>query len=306
MQSGDNCSALSRRARSGKISTVLHRLPRCTVFALVLIGCGSDPITGHAPYWRINTTAGSSTLLGTIHGGVNPDELPDDLWQRVAAARVVITETDTRTIDSGDFTSAVTLPPGETLEDYTTTEEWRTLLGSDLVDSYRGPMLARLQPWYLQGILVSSLIPEYPPVDVAVVEAGRDAGVSLVFLEHWREQVDMLNGLGVEDGLEQLLMVADDPEQAREIFDDWISAYQAGNGRWLTELTMHPDAVLHRPRYYNDIVFGRNHTWLTAIERELDAGNAFVAVGFAHMFSDAGLVALLRARGYDISKVAPP
>lgn len=277
-----------------------------TLLILLSSGCDSEPTTGHAPYWRVESAAGSSLLLGTIHGGIDADELPASLWQELETARVVITETDTRSIQSGDFMRAVSLPPGESIQAHTTTDEWVTILGSELAALYPGPTMNRLQPWFLQGALVSSLIPAQPPIDEVVMARARDAGLTLLFLEGWREQVELLNGLGIEDGLEQLLAVAEDEELARDILDDWFTAYRAGDGRWLTDLTLHPDDVLHRPRYYHEIVFERNRNWLPTLEPELDQGGAFIAVGFVHMFSDSGLVALLRERGYRISKVPPP
>ncbi len=294
-----NRSALSRPPPSGKIEIV-----RTWLATLSLIGCGDAPVSGHAPFWRVETAAGASLLLGTIHGGVDPTELPDLIWEQVAAARAVVTETDTTAINGNELITAVTL--NESLRQLTTVDEWRTIVASELGAIYPHSILERRQPWYLHGILINALIPAHPPVDVAVADAGRAAGVELLFLEHWREQVDMLNALGIEDGLEQLLRVASDQELAREVFDDWAAAYQAGDVRWLAELVMHPDAVLHRPRYYDEIVFGRNRDWLPVVERELDGGDAVVAVGFAHMLGDAGLVALLRGRGYRITKVPPP
>ena len=46
----------------------------------------------------------------------------------------------------------------------------------------------------------------------------------------------------------------------------------------------------------------RNAAWMKLITKEVDAGNAFIMVGFYHLFSPEGLIVRLRARGYKIDR----
>ena len=66
------------------------------------------------------------------------------------------------------------------------------------------------------------------------------------------------------------------------------------------------EAQAARPEFYEQILYARNDAWLPVIEAQLDVGDAFIAVGFMHMLTDRGLVALLEARGYEVTLLERP
>ena len=52
-----------------------------------------------------------------------------------------------------------------------------------------------------------------------------------------------------------------------------------------------------------ELVGARNRAWLDRLEAELARGGAFVAVGALHLPGADGLVALLRARGWTLTRL---
>lgn len=55
------------------------------------------------------------------------------------------------------------------------------------------------------------------------------------------------------------------------------------------------------PRLYQALLVDRNHAWMPALKRMMDAeGRVVVVAGAAHMVGEDGLPALLRAAGYDV------
>lgn len=52
--------------------------------------------------------------------------------------------------------------------------------------------------------------------------------------------------------------------------------------------------------YHRIMVKERNRTWIPSLRTELDAGNAVIVVGAAHLPGPDGLISLLRQAGYDV------
>jgi uncharacterized protein YbaP (TraB family) len=53
----------------------------------------------------------------------------------------------------------------------------------------------------------------------------------------------------------------------------------------------------------HDLLDARNQAWIPRLEEILDEGNAFVAVGVAHLYGEGSVLDLLRARGYVVSRM---
>jgi uncharacterized protein YbaP (TraB family) len=58
------------------------------------------------------------------------------------------------------------------------------------------------------------------------------------------------------------------------------------------------------PAFADRVVDARNRNWIPEIERYLQSGHTyFVVVGAAHLGGPNGLLALLRARGYQLAQL---
>ncbi|MDB4956467.1 MAG: GumN family protein [Myxococcales bacterium] len=53
------------------------------------------------------------------------------------------------------------------------------------------------------------------------------------------------------------------------------------------------------------LVFSRNRDWIPKLEKILETDHVFIAVGADHLRGDKGVVALLQARGFKVTRVAP-
>jgi len=270
--------------------------------ALVLVAC-TDGDDRRAPCWEVLHEGRASFLLGTMHDEVDADELPQRVWDELDRATVLTTEADVRFILHDEFLEAISLPDGASLSSLVSEEDWQ-----DIVDAFEGMYsaeeLERLQPWYLEGALVRTLVPTVDdPIDTTLVNEAIGAEVRLEFLETWQEQVSMLNGIGLDEGLWMLLRTVRDPEGAAAVHLAWADTYREGDVERLTELSFAPEDIEATPHYYEEIVFARNEAWLPVIESQLQQGGALIAVGFMHMLTDRGLVSLLETRGYAVNLV---
>lgn len=90
-------------------------------------------------------------------------------------------------------------------------------------------------------------------------------------------------------------------------FSDWArAAYAEGNVAGtvaaLTAWQAEPDDLRRSDRDRDVVLTRRNAAWLPRLERRFARpGDHFVAVGAGHLLGTDGLVALLRARGYEVT-----
>jgi hypothetical protein len=281
-----------------------------SVLALAVLGAGCGDGRDEAeqawpPFWEVSFEGQTSILLGTMHDMVDADELPPRIWDELRQARVVVTEADVRSIDRAAFRTAVSLPEGQSVRAEVSQDDWTAI-----VEALDGVATAeeadRLQPWYTQGALVRKIIPTVDdPIDTTLVDEAVLARVQPAFLETWQEQVEMLNGLGIEYGVALLLDTVHDPDATLETFEAWAQAYRAGDIEQLEALSLDPAEMAGAPEYFEQIVFARGEAWLSDLEVQLRGGDAFVAVGFMHMPGDRGLVRLLEAGGFTVTQVVP-
>lgn len=268
----------------------------------ICTGCDDGESTS-APYWEILYEGQKSIMLGTMHDIVDADELPPRIWDELDQAAVLTTEADVRFILPEEFLEAITLPEGHSVRGEVSEADWVSLI--QVFDGiHTQEELDRLQPWYLEGALIRDLVPTVEdPIDTTLVERAFEARVRLEFLETWEEQVEMLNALGLDEGLVILMRTVGDPDGAATAHLEWAEAYRAGDVEQLTELSFDPAALEATPQYYEEIVFRRNEAWLPAIEEQVRVGGALIAVGFMHMPTERGLLSLLEARGYVVNLV---
>lgn len=189
-------------------------------------------------------------------------------------------------------------------------------------------MQALRDAWTAECLPVAELArgaPEVHALQLAVAQAQRQG----LFPHYGAESVLLMNSLAVQRpvaGLEAVqtqlsALLARDEEEAAvlvgEALAEWrrpegahtmerlVRAWAAGD---LEELARYPDwcGCMDSPRerdYYIRLVDGRNPGMADAIERLHAQVSVFAAVGALHMVGPQGLPALLRARGFTVSRV---
>ena len=56
----------------------------------------------------------------------------------------------------------------------------------------------------------------------------------------------------------------------------------------------------------DELLFQRNAAWIPALEKLIDTGSAFVAVGAMHLSGPRSVLDLLAQRGYTVARVTAP
>jgi uncharacterized protein YbaP (TraB family) len=166
--------------------------------------------------------------------------------------------------------------------------------------------LERLQPWYV-ATLISSLrqmkagYNSEDGVDYQIAVRARRDAKPIVGLETATEQLGFFAAMSPDEQrrfLVDSLEETGDQQELRELTEAWrrgdLSALEAELKQGMDDL----------PELFQQIVLQRNRNWLPSIEQMLadPSRDYLVVTGALHMVGPQGLVELLRARGYRITR----
>jgi uncharacterized protein YbaP (TraB family) len=261
--------------------------------------------------YRVEREKHVSYLLGTIHLGFGFDEvLTPKAQSAFAAARVVITETDLTDDPASRLVQAALLPAGQTLNQMLDEPTWNALL-KRLDGQVPTPVLAQMKPWLpavLLGIAeLKEAFDKARPgksermMDVELMDRAEKEGKTLRHLETVDEQIAVFENISIEEQVSELrhALEEDSRAQARAL----VLAFQSGDETLLREALFDDQQMKNAPGFYRAVLFARNARWLPVIEGALAQGDAFIAVGAAHLLGAEGLLETLRVRDYQIARV---
>jgi len=277
-----------RRARldvGGAVAAGRRRVARSlALLAALLGGCASAPL----PYlWRAGPAERPVHLLGTVHQGVPPEDLPPAAWEALAASERLVLEVDLEAVPEAPASL-----PDDRLDELLGPEDWAAL--RELLPGVDPEELARLEPIAVRNRLYELLV-GVEPLEPALLARARALGLEVGWLEEVEEQVALLRG-DREAALAGLRRVVRDPDALARSSERLRRAYVerrveellAGGARTLAALD----------------VAARTRRWLPAVEDALLEGErTLFAVGVAHLLGPDGLVGLLRQRGWTVTRV---
>jgi uncharacterized protein YbaP (TraB family) len=250
--------------------------------------------------WEVQGAAGPSYLFGTIHAGFHADqELPAWVWDKLDGAETFIMELDPTTIPVSELARMSQLPEGKSLDAMLGPEDWTAL--TSLVDA-APDSLKRLQPWAVFLLITQKLYPTPVPLDLALRTRAQAKGKNLVYLEEWKLQADILADMEIGD-LRELL----DPKgKGRTQLEGLVVAYRDGDFEKLTAIGLDPEEIAKNPKRHARLLDDRNRDWIGKLVPHLERGRSFVAVGALHFPGEQGLIELLRAKGFVLTRVVRP
>jgi hypothetical protein len=126
-----------------------------------------------------------------------------------------------------------------------------------------------------------------------------ELGKKIAFLETWKLQAEILQ-MSTVDELREMLK---EPGGGRAALDEMIAAYRAGDFEKLTAIALDPAEIAKNPARHARLLDDRNRAWVGVLAPHLERGRTFVAVGAGHFPGEAGLLALLAARGFEPKRV---
>lgn len=246
-----------------------------------------------------------SLILGTTTAGV---ALADATIDETALRNVRVAIVDFRIdlMTAGDLERA--RMRSDTLETWIGTIAWRDLI-EELMGRASADQLRHMRPWYAYGLLVGHRterlfggdVPE--PMSVALARLASELSIPVRALETPAERVSAMNAIPNDRIGEVLAHVIEHPTQHELHLRALVHRYRSGDESALLEQLTHGLGPEAGGEVYEQIYLERARAWLPELRRELDQGNAFIAMDVGHLLGPHGMLATLRGLGYSIHRV---
>ena len=163
---------------------------------------------------------------------------------------------------------------------------------------------ASWRPWFIVVMLQSAAAHRALPeagVDEYLLKRAAQRSMPVVGLESVQEHARVFSGLSDRES-EILLLTAFIPSDIPQSKDDIIKAWRQGDAEAIVKMMRRESAEF--PAFYGRLLDARNRAWLPKIENFLQSAQTyFVVVGAAHFGGPNGLLALLRAKGYQVEQM---
>lgn len=278
------------------------------LLAVLITGCGKPhSVDAHPALWRVADKDTTIWLFGSIHA------LPPGVkWQTPAVERA-IAAADTLILEVSPA------DPGAARTEFLASAEQDGLppLRARVAAADRGPLergIARagLAPESLDGLktwaaaltigAAAGRREDASGTDgVEPVLTARFAGRAIGALETRSGQFAVFDRLPEASQRTLLLQAAEEARNPAGGYARLLKAWAAGNEPALAA-TLRP--VLDDAPIRRTLITDRNRRWARAIERRMARpGQVFVAVGAGHLVGGDSVVAMLRARGWTVTRI---
>lgn len=270
----------------------------------------SDPAPQQGLLWQIDKPGLTpSYLFGTIHSeDSRVNQLPPVVQNRFEKADSVSLELlmDIPTILKS--ASAMFFAGEQSLDQIIEKQLYDQVVKA--LSKYDMPptVVKRLKPWAVIATLSTPPIKTGEFLDLLLYKKAQQLQITTYGLEKVEEQLEVFEGLSLED---QVILLKETLKQFDEmpgIFEKLHELYLQRNLTALMAFSvkyMQEDSE-NKPlikKFYRRIVDERNVRMAKRMEKRLQEGNAFIAVGALHLPGTKGLLKLLEKKGYKVSAI---
>lgn len=263
------------------------------------------------PLWKIKSAHGTIYLLGTIHM-----MRPDVNWESapvkagLAASSKLVEEVSN--VDDKAAAQTLLLQYGIDPEHPLSTKIGKDDLAKlDAAVQQMGipgeSALEPLRPWAV--MLTISVLPMMKAgytlesgVDTTLAAEWKATGKTVDGLETLDQQVHFFADMSEADEVMALHVSLEQLDHASEDVDKIVTAWIKGDIETIATLE-NTEFKQEDPGLYKLLIVQRNKTWAEQLSRMLDSGGTeFVAVGAAHLPGNDGVLKLLAAKGYTVTR----
>jgi uncharacterized protein YbaP (TraB family) len=278
------------------------RLSICFIASLAIFHGNADAKTC---VWKITSPSGGVLYLGGTLHRLRSTEYPlppsynraFDLSQRIAF------EETPGTVNSVDQLEKLAIyPKGDELKNHVDPRTYEYILKVFGRAGIPADKLARYRPWFLVFLLSSGGSGRGPGVESYFTGRAKHYNWPIEGLESNRDHLQVFSGLTDRQGEAFLLLTFIQAKSGSKDDSSKVSAaWRSGDPEFLERLTR--TEYRDFPAMADRLLTVRNQAWIPKIENWLRSGKTyFVLAGAAHMGGSNGLIALLRARGYQIEQ----
>lgn len=278
------------------------------LLALSLAWVAAEARTGTACVWKVTGPNGRIAYLGgSVHALRKSDyPLPAAYLRAFDASSRIAFEVDARALEesSKSLVKEGTYRHGDSLKkhvDPRTYAYMRRLFG---LMNLPEETLAQWRPWFIVVMLQSVSLHHASPeigVDEFLMRRAAKRSMPVVGLESVEEHARVYSGLSDRES-EILLLVTFIPSNNAGGDDAVMKAWRRGDAEMLAAVMQRDSAEF--PAFNERLLGARNRAWVPKIEKFMESGHTyFVVVGAGHFGGNNGLLALLRAKGYQVEQL---
>jgi uncharacterized protein YbaP (TraB family) len=264
-----------------------------------------------ALYWKVlrdGETVGF--LLGTIHSE-DPRVLDfsEAFMDELESNQVFAMEMVPNLPTMAKLTEYMQYADGTTLESQVGPERYARL--ETVLGAYQIPAgwIDHMKVW---AVMMTLSVP--PPetgffMDFSLSLRAAGAGLKVVGLETLEQQLSFLENMPMEFQLALLDSALDEYGEVKAIHSQMVDCYLEGDLAALKQVSNEQMQKLPAEAgeyFMAQGIDARNGRMIDALVPRFDAGRVFTAVGALHLPGEHGLVALLRARGFELEPLPMP
>lgn len=213
----------------------------------------------------------------------------------------------------------ISITKGPLLNELLPPEDWKILSERMQLIGVPPFVTAKFRPWYLSVMMglppcaAKALRDGGRGLDHMLMDEAETRELRLVALEPYDTLFGLFGDMSLEDEIEMIrasLLSAPDPTRAMVTT---ANAYFAGQSRLMWEYTLQqaletagaaPEEVRAQFDMLEELLIAkRNEAWIPVIEEALTEGPAIAAFGALHLSGKDGVLALLEARGFSITRL---
>lgn len=291
---------------------------RKTLFAALLLSLAAGVAHAEPPkplLWKVSDADNSIYLLGSFHLLKDSDyPLADSTYAALEDAERVVFELAPSEMNDpalGQKMGAAAMrTDGTTLQQSVPEETWNQLLAFTIKRGMPIANLQRFEAWFV-GLIVSltemqalGLDPE-KGLDKHFAERAAEAGKPVSGLETGDQQIALFDGMDATQQLQYLQDTLSELANVEAEIDKMHGLWRSGDGQALYAATG-AEMKAEYPALYQRINVDRNRAWLPRLAGMLDdsdSDDTLVVVGALHLLGDDGVLAMLKAKGYQVERL---
>lgn len=275
--------------------------------------------------WRATKNGQDITLIGTYH---MDDPRHAATLARLAPAfdraKTVLVEAGPEEMSAlkarlGREPGLMVITDGPTLPEQLSPEVWAQLSAAMEARGVPGFMAAKMRPWYLSMLLsippcALQAMGEDRGLDAMVMEEAGARGLPVKALEPYDTIFGIFDALSLEDQLSMITASLALEDRSEDMSVTMSEAYFAEEPRliWdfsrdqaLTVPGFSPDQVAHEFAVMEEaMMIRRNRAWIPVLTAAAKEGPVLAAFGALHLSGQDGVLALLKAEGFTLERLA--
>lgn len=254
----------------------------------------------------------ASWLFGTIHL-TDPEvaRLPENASKALLGTQLVVTELKLDDDSETQFLLILKemLSPNRPLLTLLGEKDHSRLVGELQLRGYPEPLASQLRPWAAWMLMLQPARPSdaVQPLDMQIAEFAKKQHIPNLGLETTEEQLALFKNIEPFRLRRLILTLLNHPEEQKHILRELTAIYQRGDLSALHALSTETETLTPEEdrawekAWMQEINDGRNLRMAQRLQPLLKRGSIFVAVGALHLPGPNGLIAHLRAQGYQVT-----